>query len=106
MSGFTRRKINNVKIKASKKKQIPPEFIKGGEMFETPYRNTLMLANTGSGKTNTLLNVLKATVNKRSMVFIWAGQLYQDDAWKEIVMWLKKHNIPYVLNTSLYDEDG
>lgn len=88
------------------KDEIPLEFIKSSKLFPKVYRNVLMLANTNSGKTNTLFNIIKRSVNTNTTIFIFAGQLYQDASWKHIVKWLEDHNIPYVLNTSIFYEEG
>jgi len=75
-------------------------------MFEDPYPNIFLLSKKNQGKTTVAFNILKKKANKHTTVIFFVGQLYKDPSYKEIVGFLKKKNIPYVLNNSLMDDMG
>jgi hypothetical protein len=100
------KRINRVKVKVIPKDSIPLEHIKGNKLFDEPYANIFILAKKNSGKTTVEYNILTKCINKNTTVVIFAGQLYKDASYKYIVDWLKKKNIPFLLNNSISDEEG
>lgn len=98
--------INKFKVQKIPKDHVPEEFIKGYELFPEVYANVYILAKKNSGKTTVEFNILKKCANTNTTVVFFAGQIYKDGSYKTIINWLKKKNIPYVLNNSLMDDEG
>ena len=101
-----RKRINKVRVKAISKENISLDHIKGSELFEDVYPNVFLLSKKNQGKTTVAFNILKQKANKNTTVIFFVGQLYKDQSYKVIVNYLKRKNIPYVLNNSIMDDEG
>lgn len=101
---FNRKVINNIKVK---KIQLPKtnHDVKGKEYLRNPYTNVFICAHKESGKTVTLWNMLKNTIDKDTEVIFFVSTLYNDPTYSEIIKKLDKRDIKHTDFTSLC-EDG
>ena len=99
------KKINDKVVKPIKIKKIKTENIKGHELFPQLYANIFLCAKKNSDKTSTIYKILQSCINQDTMVIVFC-ETCDADAWIEIKKWLKEKNIPFSMNTSLYEEDG
>lgn len=84
------KQINNVKVKPVKIAKTSHN-IKGSEMFDELYFNALLIARTKSGKTTTLYNIMKNTVDDRTAVYIFSSTYQIDPVYTKMInMLLKK----------------
>jgi hypothetical protein len=61
------------------------------------YFSSIVLGKTGSGKTIMLNHLVKNTIDKDTVVFVFSGSIYQDKVWKDLIKWFKAKKIKHVL---------
>lgn len=98
---ITIRKVNNAVVRPIPLEQVPPENIKGYELFDKVFANIFLLAKKRSGKTSTIFRILKSCVGKQSTLFIFASTIHIDDNWKHILKWLDSKSLDYLTFTSI-----
>jgi len=98
---ITIRKVNNEVVRPIPLEQVPPDKIKGYELFDKVFANIFLLAKKRSGKTSTIFKILKSCVGKQSTLFIFASTIHIDDNWKHILQWLDSKGIEYLTFTSI-----
>lgn len=107
---FKTQKINNFEVTTLPNDSLSVDKIKGGELFAKLYCSMFFLALTESGKTTVIYNVLKKCCGrtgaddiKRTKVIFFVPTIYEDSTYKYIVKWLKKHDFPFEIHTSLFE---
>lgn len=100
------KKINNEVVEPLKIKRVKVKNTKGYEIIPEIYSNIFLCARKKSGKTSVIAKILKSTIDKNTSVIVFCATCHKDASWKEIKNWLKKKNIPYSFNTSMFEEDG
>ena len=102
---ITTKKINEYKIKL-----IPnidkPKTLLNENLFSEPFPNILILAKKKSGKTTVIYNILDRLVDKNTIVIFFVSTLLKDSSYKQILKNLKSKCIPYIPETSFYDDFG
>jgi len=79
---------------------------KGQSVIDKRYWITSILAKRRSGKTVLIYNLIRKFTNKNMIVLFFVSTFYNDDTYREIESYLKKHNIIYHAETSIFDESG
>ena len=97
-------RINNEIVKPIYNTGVKHNKHKGYNLFEDKYANIFICAKKKSGKTSVIFNIVKKMVNKNTIVVIFASTVYKDNNWREIVKWLRKHNIEHIIETSTIDK--
>ncbi len=78
-------------VKVSDKRVVPIRMevddrpVKGSDWFEKPFVNIGMIAQTKSGKTTVISNILKHCGGKNTKYLIITSTLERDDSWKSIL---------------------
>jgi len=87
---FTLETVNDVKVKPLKTiTKIPPEKIKGYELFPEIYSNIYLCAKKASGKTSLINTIIKKCSDKYSKFYIFCSTVSMDPAWIQMVQDLK-----------------
>ena len=106
---ITLTKINDVVVKPIKTgKEKDTRLPKGYKLFPEPYPNIGIIARKKSGKTNTVVNIVKACADKDTNVFVLASTANKDPMFLALKKYCKKHEIPYHAQTEIksVDEQG
>jgi hypothetical protein len=106
---ITLTKINDVVVKPVKTgREKDTRLPKGFKMFPEPYPNIGIIARKKSGKTNTVVNIVKACADKDTNVFVLASTANKDPMFLALKKYCKKHEIPYHAQTEIksVDEHG
>ena len=82
-------------------RDIKSENIRGYDMFPLLYHSCGIFASTGSGKTNTIMNILKKKIDKRTKVIFIVPTFHQDNQYKAIKAWMKKKGIDFEVFDSI-----
>lgn len=98
------KKINDYKVKKIKLPKQNLE-VKGKDLICDPYPNIFICAHKESGKTVTLFNILKCSIDKDTEVIFFVSTLYNDPSYKEIIKYLDKKGISHQDFTSLKEND-
>lgn len=70
------------------------------------FNNIYLIAEKDTGKTTVVYHILDELVDEDTYVIIFAGRVYQDATYKEIIKNLIKKKIPYIIENSFMDADG
>jgi len=84
------KKINKEVVKPIPIEYVPPEKIKGYELFPEIYSNIFLVARKKSGKTCSIFKILKTCAGKRTKMYFFASSVNKDDNWKHIIKYFKK----------------
>lgn len=76
---------------------------KGRDLFNECYPNIYICAKKKSGKTMTIYNIIKNSIDENTKVYFFVGTIERDPTYKEILKYLDKNNIKYEKHTSIYD---
>ena len=103
---ITLTKINDTVVKPIKtNKDKDTRLPKGFKMFPEPYPNVGIIAKKKSGKTNVVVNIVKACADKDTHVFVLASTANKDPMFLALKKWCKKHEIPYHAQTEIKTVD-
>jgi hypothetical protein len=103
---ITLTKINDTVVKPVKTgKEKDTRLPKGFKMFPEPYPNVGIIAKKKSGKTNVVVNIVKACADKDTHVFVLASTANKDPMFLALKKWCKKHEIPYHAQTEIKTVD-
>jgi hypothetical protein len=102
------RKISNVKVKpvdisAYSSGKVSKRWAK---LFDEQYPNIFLCARKKSGKSTTVVHIVKQAVDKNSIVLIFSSTVHKDPTMRYLIDWLKKKNIPTIAETSIFDDEG
>ena len=105
-SKITLTKINDSVVKPIKTskdndKRLPLAW----KMFPERYPNIGIIAKKQSGKTNVVVNIVKAAADKDTHVVVLASTAHKDPMFLELKKWCKKHDIPYEAMTEIRSRD-
>lgn len=77
----------------------PPVVPPWDHLFKTDegFFKLFICATTGSGKTTLMWNILRAILNRKLKVLVYAQNYNSDKVWKPIIELFEKKNINYVL---------
>lgn len=96
---FTTKRINDHRIKKIKPKHQPVDS-KGMNIIDI-YTNTFLVARKKSGKTTALFNLLKATIDKNTFVYLFCNTVNKDQSYDVITSWMEDHDIEFQTFTSV-----
>lgn len=99
------KKINKLKVVPINTPKIPPEKIKGYDMFPEIYSNIFLLGKRRHGKTNTIFTILKNCCNKSTRIVVFCSTAYNDASWKHIREYFKSKGNDIEIHTAV-KEDG
>jgi len=99
-------KINNFKIQLPKAKKVDNRPVKGAFMFPKELCTTYILGKKESGKTVLIWNIIQHRIEKNTTVVIFCPTVYADHGWINILEWLENNDIPHMIHTSIYNNDG
>jgi len=103
---ITLTKINDAVVKPVKtSKDKETRLPRAWKMFPEPYPNIGIIAKKKSGKTNCVINIVKAAADKDTHVFVIASTANKDPLFLALKKWCKKHNIPYQAMTEIKSVD-
>jgi hypothetical protein len=103
---ITLTKINDTVVKPVKTgKEKDTRLPKGFKMFPEPYPNVGIIAKKKSGKTNVVVNIVKACADKDTHVFVLASTANKDPMFLALKKYCKKHEIPYHAQTEIKSVD-
>ena len=109
MSKITLTKISDVVVQPIKTgKEKDKRLPKAWKYFSEPYPNIGIIAKKKSGKTNVVVNIVKAMADKDSHVFVLSSTVNKDPLFGVLKKWCKKHHIPFQGMTEIRstDENG
>jgi len=89
--------INGFKVKKPQilSQQGDGREVKGKELFEEPYANIYICARKKSGKSVVIENIIKKTIDKNTIVIMFASTLYKDPVLKAIKHYCEQKDIPF-----------
>ena len=99
-------KINNITVKPIQSNTLPPEKIRGYELFEHLYPNIFLPAMTGSGKTSLIFEIIKRKCNKNTKIIGFIGTYQQDDSWINIIKWMEENDIQHEFYYSIHENNA
>lgn len=102
------KKINDVRVKPvdiSKYASVVKNK-RWAKLFPEQYPNIFLLARKKSGKTSTIVHVVKNSVDKHTVVLIFSSTIYKDPTMRYLIDWLKKKHVPVIAETSIFDDEG
>jgi hypothetical protein len=103
---ITLSKINDAVVKPIKtSKDKETRLPKGYKLFPEPYPNIGIIAKKQSGKTNVVVNIVKACADKDSSVVVLASTAHKDPMFGELKRWCRKFDIPYEALTEIRSVD-
>lgn len=95
--------INDAKVKVLNVPKVDKSKQVGVEYIDELYANIFLVARKKSGKTTTLFNILKNSLNKESHVIFFVSTINKDASYKEILNYLDKKDISYQTFDSMID---
>ncbi len=101
--GINLRQINNYHVKEIK---MPPKSnlkVKGSDLSVGAYQNIFLVAKRKSGKTVTLMNLIRECMTKRTHLILFCSTLFKDAQWIAFRKELIKKGIEFTGYTSLYE---
>lgn len=96
---------DNFKLKLLKKAPHLDHPINAPWMFKNAYPNIYLLAKKESGKTTIVHNILERKADRDTTVIFFAGQVFRDHSYQQIVKQLRRKRIPYIVENSFYYTD-
>lgn len=103
---ITLTKINDAVVKPIKTcKDKDTRLPLAWKMFPERYPNIGIIAKKQSGKTNVVVNIVKAAADRDSHVVVLASTAHKDPMFLELKKWCKKHDIPYESMTEIRSRD-
>jgi len=106
MSTLITRKVNDYKIRPIKKYggKENSKPVKGGDLFDL-YCNIYICARKKSGKTVLIYHLIKLTCTKNTTIVFFVSTFYRDDGYKDIAELCDDMGIPYIVHTSIMDDE-
>ncbi len=106
-SEFVTKKLNNEKVRLLKqKREKDTRPVKGASMFPQVYGNIFALAQTNSGKTVTIGNIIQKCHGPNTSVIVFCSTIDLDPNWEAIRDYCDHKGIPFVSHSSIKNDDG
>ncbi len=97
-------KINKQVVTPIKTTKLPPDMIKGYDLFPEIYGNIFLCATKKSGKTSVVFKIIKSCCDKDTTLYIFCSTHNKDENWKEIKQWLDDREMNVHFFNSLIED--
>lgn len=98
------KKINDITVKPIRFQNVDKKHILGSDLFPEIYSNVFLCAKKKSGKTSTILHIIRKCADKRTNVIIFCSTCEKDKNYAYIREYLKAKNIPHQFHQSIKDD--
>ena len=94
-------KVNDYNVELLDVPVIPPEQVKGHELFPLLYNNCAIIARKKSGKTNIIYNIIKKCCDKRTNIVFFVSTIHKCPVYAEILKYCAKKKINVMTFTDI-----